>query len=183
MPEQSTNEQSTKEGKTPGNGRPRFVVGESLTELSPACQQLLDYFKAKTGGKRPPRRSDLNPTELVKLLPRLCILEPLLADDGQLRDVIMRLQGTAIASAFGEITGQSIGRLPDPEARARALAVTKMVLQERAPVGAFAEQLSSEKQYLQVEVLAIPLFAEDGEIHQILSHITVTVRDDCKPEP
>lgn len=62
-----------------------------------------DYWRAKCGGRAMPRRRDIDPTEIPRLLPNLQITELI---DGGLR-IRYRLTGTAIVDAYGaDLTGK-----------------------------------------------------------------------------
>ena len=66
---------------------------------------LYRYWEAKRGsGRKAPARRDLDPLEIVKLLPNVALVEP--EQDGYR----WRLMGTAIASDFGrDLTGRIFG--------------------------------------------------------------------------
>lgn len=72
--------------------------------------QIFDYWHAKRPGEGLPARDAIDPSELVPLLPWLCILEPTEAG------VLVRLAGTRVRELFGrELTGADLLRtLPPP---------------------------------------------------------------------
>ncbi len=67
---------------------------------------LYRYWEAKRGsGRKAPTRRDLDPLEIVKLLPNVALVQP--EQDGRYR---WRLMGTAIVTDFGrDLTGKLFG--------------------------------------------------------------------------
>ena len=81
----------------------------SVTFPSPIpsnLEPLYRYWDAKRGGRRMPRRADIDPTELVPFLRALMIVD-VVADD---RRYVYRLVGTREVEARGsDPTGQPVG--------------------------------------------------------------------------
>ena len=76
---------------------------------------LLAYWRSKRAGRAMPRRADIDPTEMPRLLPHLQLVERV---GGRYR---YRLAGTAIVAAYGsELTGKFVDEII-PSAR-RAVA-------------------------------------------------------------
>ena len=71
---------------------------------------LYRYWEAKRGsGRKAPTRRDLDPIEIVKLLPNVALVEPV-QDSYR-----WRLMGTAIATDFGrDLTGKMFGEYVAP---------------------------------------------------------------------
>src|ERR1051325_4546970 len=71
----------------------------------PLLRQLYDYWQSKRSGRAMPRRADIDPAEIPKLLPHMMITEIL--EGGQ--RYRYRLSGTAVSEAFGrELTGRYV---------------------------------------------------------------------------
>ena len=60
------------------------------------------YYNKIKGGRKMPARSDINPADIVKVLPHLILIE--IVDN----DFIVRLMGTKCANVLGESTGKSL---------------------------------------------------------------------------
>lgn len=71
---------------------------------------LYRYWEAKRGsGRKAPTRRDLDPLEIVKLLPNVALVEP------EQEGYRWRLMGTAIAADFGhDLTGRMFGEYVAP---------------------------------------------------------------------
>lgn len=68
----------------------------------PDLEDVLDYWEAKRGGRFAPSRADIEPLDLLRVLPRIMIAD-VLSDPLDFR---YRLSGTAIADVHGtEMTG------------------------------------------------------------------------------
>jgi PAS domain-containing protein len=70
---------------------------------------LYRYWDAKRGSRKAPTRRDLDPLEIVKLLPNVALVEP------EQNGYRWRLMGTAIAGDFGrDLTGKMFGEYVAP---------------------------------------------------------------------
>ncbi len=75
----------------------------------PSLRQIVAYVMRKTGGRRLPRRSDIDPTEIPTLLPHIALID-VQQSPWQFR---FRLIGTHITRALGEDnTGRYFSDLP-----------------------------------------------------------------------
>ena len=76
---------------------------------------LLAYWRSKLRGRAMPRRADIDPAEMPRLLPHLQLVERV---DGRYR---YRLAGTAIVAAYGsELTGKFVDEIIPRDRRAVA---------------------------------------------------------------
>ncbi|MGH7034773.1 MAG: PAS domain-containing protein [Stellaceae bacterium] len=74
----------------------------------PILAAAFQYWQGKRGERRMPRRGDIEPSEIVPLLPNLLIIEVL----GGGKRQRYRLVGTAIVEAFGvEFTGKYLDQV------------------------------------------------------------------------
>jgi hypothetical protein len=148
---------------------PTQPSGGNTTELaampSPITDERLqlgfEYWQRKCGARAMPRRADIDPTEIPRLLADLMLVEVL--PDGRYR---YRLIGTANANAHGiNATGRYLDEvLPGPDYRAHVLRLYDECVGARRP-------LYSESMFIaprgrgaerHTKVLFMPL-AEDGE--------------------
>lgn len=84
-------------------GRP-VAPGPSIAPVaSPLIHQLHDYWNGKRAGRAMPRRSDIDPSEIKRLLPYV-LLGEFAGDPVRLR---YRLVGTEVVTVYGiDFTGQ-----------------------------------------------------------------------------
>jgi hypothetical protein len=81
------------------------------TDRYPDLQQVLAYWERKRGDRFAPARPDIDPTELVQVLPRIMLADVL--DDPI--DFRYRLAGTGIRNVHGnDMTGRSPRELEPP---------------------------------------------------------------------
>lgn len=124
-------------------------------------QQGYDYWRQKAAGRQMPRRADIDPTEIPKLLPNIVLVDVL--PGGRYR---YRLIGTAIAEAQGvNVTGRYLDEvLPGPEYKAHILGLYDECVRSRRPLYTERLFLSRQRRSPQrhTKVVFLPL-AEDGE--------------------
>src|SRR5579864_2837401 len=100
------------------------AVAVSVLEASPITdarlRQAHDYWRGKAAGRAMPRRADIDPTEIPKLLPDVMLVDVL--PQGRYR---YRLIGTENAQAHGmNATGRYLDEvLPGPEYKAHVIAL------------------------------------------------------------
>jgi hypothetical protein len=105
------------------------MSNRALHRVHNLIEQGLDYWDSKRAGRRMPSRRDIEPTEILDLLPYVVLVdverEPL--------DFRYRLVGTAVAARFGhDRTG---GRCAPPaEPRQRVWKTAVRILEEKRPI-------------------------------------------------
>jgi hypothetical protein len=135
------------------------------TEISPftdpRLEQAYEYWRRKAAGRKLPRRRDIDPVEIPKLLPDVMLVD--VEPDGRYR---YRLIGTENSQAHGmKATGRHLDEvLPGPEYRNHVLALYDESVQKKQAL--YSECLFLSPQRLAPErhtkVLFMPL-SEDGE--------------------
>lgn len=117
------------------------------------------YWRSKCRNGTVPRRRDIDPTEIPRLLPYLLITE--LVDGGtRLR---YRLAGTAVVAAYGgELTGRYCDEVCPPERRASVTANYRLICERKQPLLLRHRYLSTRKVPLVCHRLVMPL-SEDGK--------------------
>jgi hypothetical protein len=84
---------------------------DPTTDRYPDLQRVLAYWQRKRGGRLAPARTDIDPAELVAVLPRI-MLADVLSDPLDFR---YRLSGTGIRNIHGnDMTGRSPRALEPP---------------------------------------------------------------------
>jgi hypothetical protein len=145
-----------------------FPLSDSLTNLCHAGEMPLEapvsyhldlyrYWLAKRGDGTMPARSDLNPGDVLALLPYLTILEKA---DGRFR---YRLVGSATAREVGrDLTGSFVGSyVSTPESAAAVRAVCERVFTAALPNFATGEFKMNSGAIHNVSQLILPL-SDDG---------------------
>jgi hypothetical protein len=142
---------------------PAAAIPERLRH--PMLREIYGYWDAKRGGRMMPRRSDIDPSEIPKLLPRILIVQAL--GDGRFR---YRLAGTAIVEAFGvEITGTLVGDIAHGEYRAQLLTIYETAFAARRPLLAYSRYYGVQRIPRSAVRLLMPLSPDDRVMDQVLS--------------
>lgn len=150
-----------------------ILSAEDVRLTNPVIDDLLRYFEQKTGKKRLAKRGDFSPQELKPYLPDVCLMEPIYGLDTHVADVKLALQGTAISSFYGEMTGKLVSAHPSSEVRGRITQSCQKCVDTKAPIVTAADALSRERSYLKLQALYIPL-SEDGVlINKFFVHLTI----------
>lgn len=137
-----------------------------LTVVAEAdLREVLTYWLVRRRGTDPPERSDVEPTDLRRHLPRLALIDT--ADD--LADFRIRLFGTQLVREFGEErTGCRLGDLARVENPEAALAAYAAVRDTRQPHYQPARRVSSARVFRCYSRLIMPLRAGGPSIGQVL---------------
>lgn len=148
----------------------------------PTLVALYRYWEGKRGGRTMPARRDLDPTEIVKLLPHIYMVD---VERDPLR-FRYRLIGTAICTFLGrDYTGRAVDAATygEGESLDRLLELFTAVVDTRAPV-AYKGNIwyVSGREWRQVEALLMPL-SRDGVDVDIIFAGYVTVGPIEPPPP
>jgi len=170
------------------SGARQYSAGPTSPPIAdPRLHQAYDYWRQKCGERLMPWRTDIDPTEIPRLLPDLMLVDVL--SSGRYR---YRLIGTANQQAHGiNATGRYLDEvLPGPEYKTHVLGLYDECVAGRRPL--YSECLFMSPRYLEPErhtkVLFLPL-AEDGEtvrmvlVAQVFFYIDEATRDRHFIEP
>jgi hypothetical protein len=140
----------------------------------PTLVALYRYWDGKRGGRMMPARRDLDPSEIVKLLPHIYMVD---VERDPLR-FRYRLIGTAICAFLGrDYTGRAVDAATygEGEILSRLLQLFTAVVETRGPV-AYKGNIwyVSGREWRQVEALLMPL-SHDGATVDIIFAGYVTV--------
>ena len=128
---------------------------------------VFDYWLGRSKGLRLPRRSDIDPSEIPKLLPILMIVEVL--SSGRYR---YRLVGTENDEGFGiNATGRYLDEvLPGPEYKKHVLGLYNECVRSRRAL--YSESLFTSPQNRapgrHIKVLFLPLSEDGARVNQVL---------------
>jgi len=129
-----------------------------------ALQMLFGYWREKKGPRPAPSRADIQPEELLPLLPYLALYDVL---DGDFR---VRLFGSGLVRAYqGDITGKLMKECDLNGINAQLAEQLVYVVRERRPNvlrAKFAQETNDR--YLEYERIALPLSADGETINMIL---------------
>jgi len=148
-------------------------AGDSLVEFRKRLggkdqRRLLDYWHAKRGSRRMPARADIDPAELVPLLPNLMLIDAA-GDPLRFR---FRLVGTRVARASGEDrTGHFLDEYPFFRAYPSVLEQYRQVVTEIEPL--LATEIFFNREHgtaYDVERLLLPLGQGEARADMLLAH-------------
>ncbi len=133
--------------------------GTLLALKSPINQRGFDYWNLKRGSKAMPARDDIDPSEILKTLPHVFLLdvrpEPL--------DFRYRLIGTKMDEHMtGSYTGLWMSEIPHQKAPSRIWASCRQVVEQKQPLSSDTPYVGKHKEFLTTEDLIMPL-SDDGE--------------------
>jgi len=132
----------------------------------PILEGAHQYWLAKRGGRRMPRRRDIDPSEVVPLLPNLQITE--LVDGGA--RVRYRLIGTAIVSTFGaEFTGKYFDEVFSGDQLRAHEENYRVLCREKCPILVSRHYVSHKMIELLCHRLIMPLSEDDNAVNQALT--------------
>ena len=131
-------------------------------ELAPELREVKDYWLAKRGTRKLPRRADIEPVELRRHLPYLSLVEVL----GDAEDFRFRLLGTEITHVLQrDSTGKTVREIyaqAEPEALNWMLEVYRIAATRQCPVLRRGTLRVIHKDYIAFESLHLPL-SDDGD--------------------
>ncbi|HLI10964.1 MAG TPA: PAS domain-containing protein [Alphaproteobacteria bacterium] len=108
----------------------------------PVLAGMLRYWESKRAGRAMPRRDDIDPMEIPKLLPYLSLAE--VGEEG--RRFRYRLVGTAVVEAYGlDYTGLYVDELLSGDRRAFVESLCRTVVTEKRPLFARSEYSTKGK--------------------------------------
>jgi hypothetical protein len=144
---------------------------DPTTDRYPDLQRVLAYWQRKRGGRLAPSRTDIDPAELVAVLPRI-MLADVLSDPLDFR---YRLSGTGIRNIHGnDMTGRSPRTLEPPAYGALIFAHYCEAVRRREPL-LHLIVLDAYQRSRSYARLLLPL-SSDGE------HITMLMAVDSKEQ-
>ncbi|HEY4345228.1 MAG TPA: PAS domain-containing protein [Parvibaculum sp.] len=144
----------------------------------PGIAALAAYWEKKRGNRALPDRSDIDPADIVPLLPHITISEVL--DGGA--DFRIRIFGTALVELIGEErTGKRLSEFgtdcnPPTKAervRARWMDITTRALTSRRPAFVTGTMSSSLRPYIVWHAISCPLTAGGTEAAQMIGAMMV----------
>jgi len=127
-------------------------------------EQGLDYWDSKRAGRRMPARRDIEPTEILDLLPYVVLIdverEPL--------DFRYRLVGTAVAARFGhDRTGERFSALLRPTDSSQVWKTAVRILEEKRPIVSHIPYVGFNRWIQNYRDISMPLSENSDEVNMI----------------
>ena len=148
--------------------------------FSRVSRSFYDYWRTlalRRGGV--PGREDLNPADIPALLPHLFIVEKI-KETGR---YFFRLSGTAIRDIMGfENTRHFLDELLHGDDLATVSAIFDQVLGQEVCIRSIEGLTYSDRSYLRVEIVRLPLRAADGDRRLVLGCLS-RIENDSKATP
>jgi hypothetical protein len=130
----------------------------------PQLRALLGYWLKKKGERRAPTRADIDPSEIVPLLPHVGLVD-VVRDPLRFR---FRLVGTAIAAGYGrDITGSFLDEVDLDRHEQEIIAEYARVIETWEPACARWEYVRRDGRYVAYERMVLPL-SSDGKTVDML---------------
>ncbi|PCI34495.1 MAG: hypothetical protein COB54_01565 [Alphaproteobacteria bacterium] len=122
-------------------------------------RDIYSYWLSMKGERPLPSRADLNPADIVRLLPHISLID-VEKDSGRYK---MRLIGTETVKAMGmDITGKYLDELPLVEGLLKEN--YQWLVAEKRPYINFAKLRWSKKSYLDYYALGLPLSSNGTDV-------------------
>ena len=83
-------------------------VRDNLDRLNKIQRRLWDHFYSGSDNIKPLNKSQIVPEDLVPFLRNIWMADITYEEDGEVTGLVMRLLGTALATHYGELTGERI---------------------------------------------------------------------------
>ena len=130
----------------------------------PALQRLYEYWQRKKGGRRFPRRGDIDPLEIGFILGYLMLLDVL-------RDPLrfkVRLHGTAMVMRAGyDLTGRLLDELPISDYRSYVIARCEGLVATGEPA-AIRSDRRLDRRTFSYEALWLPISENGADVSMLL---------------
>ena len=129
----------------------------------PVLSGLWSYWRGKLAGRTMPRRADIDPADITRLLPYIQLVERVA---GRYR---YRLTGTAIVAAYGrELTGKFVDEVIPPGRRAVAKHHYDLAYGERRPMFVRNKYTTTKAIDIVASRLILPLSENGADVSMLL---------------
>ena len=124
----------------------------------------LDYWDCKRDGRRMPARRDIEPTEIMELLPYVVLIDV----ERNPVDFRYRLMGTAVAARFGhDHTGARFSALPQQSPGTEVWNTATRILQEKRPIVSHVPYVGFNRWIQNYRDISMPLSEDDDAVNMI----------------
>ena len=127
-------------------------------------EQGLDYWDGKRRGRRMPARRDIEPTEILDLLPFVVLID---VERGPL-DFRYRLVGTAVAARFGhDRTGERFSALSRRDEGSEVWKTALRIVEEKRPIVSHVPYVGFNRWVQNYRDISMPLSEDDDAVNMI----------------
>jgi hypothetical protein len=146
----------------------------------PILGPAFEYWQVKCGARAMPRRADIDPSEITRLLPHLQITELM---DGGTR-VRYRLVGTAIVTAYGaELTGKYFDEVFSGDRLRFVEDNYRLMCHEKRPILVGNRYVSRKDIELFCYRVVMPLSEDAASVNQVLTAMSFKYPDETSEVP
>jgi len=153
--------------------------GAFLAELgkrSPVIQNGFAYWQSMGWPDRVPRRDDLKPFEIPKLIPHAIILDVLTEP----LDFLYRLIGTEVVDKMArDRTGQKFSEITFQRPPSKIWEYCEAALSGRCPVLTDIPYVGPQADFLEAQDLVLPLADDAGNITKLLVFVDFIAKSDA----
>ncbi|WP_259782305.1 PAS domain-containing protein [Aestuariispira ectoiniformans] len=137
-----------------------FGEGRGDVELrDPRHRELYSYWGEKKGDRRVPRRADIDPVDIPRLLPNIFIFDVI----REPRDYVLRLLGTSLVSVLGkDFTGAAFDKMYQGDTAKILRYQYDWIVDHWEPVYDRLDAAWMSKDYIYYDRLLLPL-SDTGE--------------------
>jgi hypothetical protein len=140
------------------------MSNRALHRVHNLIEQGLDYWDSKRAGRRMPARRDIEPTEILDLLPYVVLVDVERAP----LDFRYRLVGTAVAARFGhDRTGERFSALPQQSEGSEVWKTAVRILEEKRPIVSHIPYVGFNRWIQNYRDISMPLSENNDEVNMI----------------
>lgn len=130
-----------------------------------ALKTLYAYWQSLRRGRRAPARSDIDPSEIVTVLPHIGIFD---VEDSPRRYRI-RLMGTRIVSWYGcDLTGRYLDEIDFGTGESFTFAILDQVVDRVVPAHMTGEYTKHDDRTIRYERLYLPLSSDGSRVDKLI---------------
>jgi len=150
--------------------------GEDAKGRNPVADLYYDYWLDKCRGDRLPGRQDIRPEELRGYLPHSVLMD-LREEASAYQDfrLIVRLIGTHVVEAYGELTGLDIADMDNAAAAERIYRMSALARDQRLPVLSRVLGFAPGREHMEAYALYMPLSDSGEAVERIFVAVDVGV--------
>ena len=140
------------------------TLAEEALARDEILSALLEYWRSKRLSRAMPRRADIDPAEIPRLLPHVQLVERV---DGRYR---YRLAGTAVVAAYGsELTGKFLDEIIPAARRAVAEQHYTMVYEGKRPLFVRNKYTTTREIDIIASRVMLPLSEDGATVSMVLT--------------
>lgn len=141
---------------------------------NPRIGELVDYWASKLGGRKMPSRKDIDPAEIVPLLPFVALVD-VIPDVPVEKRYRVRLFGTQLVEYHQkDWTGKLIFDVTSAEAAQRIVQAGEFCVNHHRPwLSSGKLYWASHKSSKQFEIVIVPLSPDDAVVNMLLALLVI----------